>query len=154
MSQMCVCVVGVDARKIDKCFWKPITQVAEQAEMHIFYPPAFVETYMKSEKYDGYLIFDLADNAQYDNCEMIFSMRSPDLQSERIDAIVCIAEYIISLGYRFWLYIGESGASQEDELTHRNISIDQLRNELREYFTSIHGFPTAKLSITQAAFSC
>lgn len=148
MSQMCVCATNIEIQSVEKPFLDRIALLAENADMFIFCPPMFVESFMKNEQYDKYLLFDLADNPNYDNCEKIFLPEDLVLMNKRIAAIGYIAHHVISMGYRFVLFIGESGAAQENEIVQRDVTIEQLRQQLKEYFTSIRGFPTTKFIVS------
>ena len=76
MSMMFVCEVSVDANAIDNRFLDPVIMFARQADMFVFCPPIYMEPFLKNKSSNNYLIFDLADNAEFDNCDMIFYIQS------------------------------------------------------------------------------
>lgn len=40
--------------------------------MYVFCPPKYIEEFMRTPKYGNLLVFDLADNDEYDDCEEFY----------------------------------------------------------------------------------
>ena len=69
MSQIFVCVIKREKHTIPPAFLEQIAQLASRSDMYVFCPPKYIEEFMRTPKYGNLLVFDLADNDEYDDCE-------------------------------------------------------------------------------------
>ena len=148
MSMMCVCAVsGMSSYMVDS-FIARIRRIAESVNICIFCPPLYVEPFLKAESHQDDLVFDLADNPVYDNCEHLFTTQDNRQFHQRIDAIARIAHDAVRMGCQFTLYLGESGYVDEAELASITVTDSQLSLALETCFTSIHGFDSTRFVVT------
>ena len=99
MSQIFVCVIKREKHTIPPAFLEQIAQLASRSDMYVFCPPKYIEEFMRTPKYGNLLVFDLADNDEYDDCEEFYYTVDCDLQNKRIETMVHIANYVLSCGY-------------------------------------------------------
>lgn len=91
MSQIFVCVIKREKHTIPPAFLEQIAQLASRSDMYVFCPPKYIEEFMRTPKYGNLLVFDLADNDEYDDCEEFYYTVDCDLQNKRIETMVHIA---------------------------------------------------------------
>ena len=96
MSQIFVCVIKREKHTIPPAFLEQIAQLASRSDMYVFCPPKYIEEFMRTPKYGNLLVFDLADNDEYDDCEEFYYTVDCDLQNKRIETMVHIANYVLS----------------------------------------------------------
>lgn len=109
MSQIFVCVIKREKHTIPPAFLEQIAQLASRSDMYVFCPPKYIEEFMRTPKYGNLLVFDLADNDEYDDCEEFYYTVDCDLQNKRIETMVHIANYVLSCGYPLEFFMGLSG---------------------------------------------
>ncbi|HJH79314.1 MAG TPA: hypothetical protein OIM07_06460 [Clostridiales bacterium] len=110
---------------------------------------------MRTPKYGNLLVFDLADNDEYDDCEEFYYTVDCDLQNKRIETMVHIANYVLSCGYPLEFFMGLSGKCSETEFAHCKVTVAELERELKTYFSSNDGdsrngfFDAVRITITR-----
>lgn len=155
MSQVFVCVIKREKHTIPPAFLEQIAQLASRSDMYVFCPPKYIEEFMRTPKYGNLLVFDLADNDEYDDCEEFYYTVDCDLQNKRIETMVHIANYVLSCGYPLEFFMGLSGKCSETEFAHCKVTVAELERELKTYFSSNDGdsrngfFDAVRITITR-----
>lgn len=154
MSKFCIGIIK-NKRNPKKDIMRYVYEVVNKEGLGVFFLIQDVAPFLNNYKQDS-IIFSIADNYMFDNCEMLFladdcycnGKKNNIPFIERMHTINSIIQSLMDFGEDFELFVGETGAFDSDfEFIPLNKTIFEKRMELYQY-SNISFFPNIHFSKT------
>lgn len=137
MSKICIGVIKTHI-PLEMCsFREQIKPLFNRFGLGVFFEFPYLEPFMKEYEKDDYFVFSVADNMNFDNCEMFllpdnctYNGKKNEISFKtRMSNLKSIIEIILKTEKSIELFIGESG-TEFFEFEFENINLERFEETL------------------------